>query len=119
MSVKTIPEKTKATRKTPRVKVSVRLAPDIHKRVSQIAAADQRSFSQVVELILARSLGKGSQQSAPGPEDVEQDDPALSGYSLLSRLSQSAPHGSWSQHDDYEAAANLQALLDEQQAGTQ
>lgn len=119
MSTNTKTKLTSRTRKTPRVKVSVRLDPDIHERITQIAEADQRSFSQVIELILSRYLGKGGQKSASAPENVEQDDPALSEYSLLAQLAQAGPQGSWSQHDAYEAAANLQNLLDEHQsAGT-
>jgi hypothetical protein len=113
--------KTPATsrkRKTPRVKVSLRLDPEIHERVSQIAEADKRSFSQVVELILARYLNRGGQKSTSDQEIPGQHDMALGEPSLLEQLTQTGPHGTWSQYDAYEAAATLHALVDEHQANS-
>lgn len=113
--------KTKGTtrkRKTPRVKVSLRLDPEIHQRVSQIAEADKRSFSQVVELILSRYLTRDSQKSVSDQDLPGQSGTALSEHSLLEQLARTGPHGTWSQYDAYEAAATLQTLLDEHQANS-
>ncbi len=109
---------TSRTRKTPRIKVSLRLDPEIHERVSQIAEADKRSFSQVVELILSRYLNRGDQKSSSDQEIPGQGDLALGEHSLLEQLTQTGPHGIWSQYDAYEAAAILQSLLEEHQANS-
>ena len=109
---------TSRKRKTPRVKVSLRLDPEIHERVSQIAEADKRSFSQVVELILARYLNRRGQKSTSDQESSGQRDMALGEHSLLEQLTQTGPHGTWSQYDAYEAAATLQTLLDEHQTNS-
>ena len=42
--------------KRPRVKVSMRLNPEIVKKTTQLAEADHRSFSQYVERLLAQHL---------------------------------------------------------------
>jgi len=109
---------TKHKRKTPRVKVSLRLDPEIHQRVSQIAEADKRSFSQVVELILSRYLTRDGPKSISDQDLSDQSETALSEHSLLEQLARTGPHGTWSQYDAYEAAATLQALLDEHQANS-
>ena len=45
-------------------------------------------------------------------------DVVLGEHSLLERLTQTGPHGTWSQYDAYEAAAILQSLLAEHQANS-
>ena len=115
MNVNASAKVVKRTGKTPRIKVSVRLDSNIHKRITQIAEADKRSFSQVIELILSRYLGEGGQKAALAHKSGERDDRSLNEHSLLTQLAQAGPHGSWSQHDAYDAAASLQALLDEHQ----
>jgi hypothetical protein len=105
-------------RKTPRIKVSLRLDPEIHEQVRQIAEADKRSFSQVVELILSRYLNRGGQKSTSDQENSGQRDIVLGEHSLLEQLTQTGPHGTWSQYDAYEAAATLKTLLDEHQTNS-
>ena len=86
-------------RKKPRKKqVSIRLDPAIHEQAEQLAKADKRSFSQFVELVLEHYLKAAQHKSSlPGEQNFT-----------------ATQHGFWSQFDAYEAAANLQTLLEEQ-----
>lgn len=80
-------------------RVSIRLDPAIREQAEQLARADKRSFSQFVEIVLEHYL----QTLHP-----ENNSPGHQAFSAIQ-------HGFWSQFDAYEAAANLQTLLQEQQ----
>ena len=91
--------KTPPRKKLRKDRVSIRLNPIIREQAEQLARADKRSFSQFVEIVLERYLQAIHHENNP----------------LLQQAFGATQHGFWSQFDAYEAAANLQTLLQEQQ----
>lgn len=80
-----------------RTQISLRIKPEIKARIEMLAKQENRSLSQYIETVLEKH--------------VTSEDDLLTQY-----FPPGAQHGFWSQTDAFEAAANLQKLLEEQQA---
>lgn len=79
-----------------RTQISFRTKPDLKVRLEKLARQDNRSLSQYIETVLERH--------------VAAEEHLLSQY-----FPSGVQHGFWSQTDAFEAAANLQELLQKHQ----
>lgn len=80
-----------------RTQMSLRIKPEIKSRIEILAKQENRSLSQYIETVLEKHVASEERL-------LEQYFPS------------GGQHGFWSQTDAFEAAANLQKLLEEQQA---
>ena len=86
--------KPKAGIKPRKKSVHIRLDPAIHQKADQLARADKRSFSQFVEAALERYLSITQHEAD----------------TFASEAFPTTEHGFWSVYDEFEAAAQLQAM---------
>ena len=82
--------------------VHIRLDPAIHQKADQLAKAGKRTLSQYVQFILEQHV-QGQIHQPQHVNDERQE--------LLAHIESGETHGIWSVYDEFEAAEQLQAVL--------
>lgn len=94
--------KPKAGIKPRKKSVHIRLDSDVHRKANQLAKADKRTLSQYVQFILEQHV-QGQIHQLQQVNDERQE--------LLTHIESGEAHGIWSVYDEFEAAEQLQAVL--------
>ena len=82
--------------------VHIRLDPAIHQQAHQLAETKHQSFSQYVEKLIEQHV-QGQIHKPQQVNDERQE--------LLTHIESGETHGIWSVYDEFEAAEQLQAVL--------
>ncbi|MCP4378761.1 MAG: hypothetical protein GY794_21615 [bacterium] len=93
----------KIGKKAPKEVTSIRLDPALHARAKKCAEAEDRSFSQYVELALKHYITES---------DRKQQQTAGEQQELAKLVQPGDAHGVWSAYDEFKAAEQMQALLE-------
>ena len=88
-----------ARNKSRKKSVHIRLDSDVHRKANQLAKADKRTLSQYVQFILEQHVQGQSQHVNNERQE------------LLAHIESGETHGIWSVYDEFEAAEQLQAVL--------